>query len=402
MTKTRIDSHETIHEYASSENVLRLPNIMKAYDQTTEGTEMTSKHQITNGRSAAEHRSNTSRQSTRRLRRVFLTACTMVKNEAPYILEWIEFSRMQGFDRIIIYDHKSVDNVMMLNEFYREHAPGSHIHVLKSLELQPWHVEENLQELNFQHCLETYGNATEWMVGFDVDEFMYSPAFGTVADMLRNTSALARRQGVPPPTFVTSDNLNFGSSGQRHRFENRLERSADGRVRYLNPCGLQLITDHVRRGLSPLVAGEEAAYEEMVGGAAAWICRLEGMFSPCRHNPGKSVFRPPAVELAGVHHPRRFRTEALTLYSAPPLLVGNHYYYRSRADVELKAAQWRDGKGLPEHARNFNLTDARFWGRLEDRALRERFGGALLRRMRRLVTTEGARACLHGAGRGAA
>ena len=38
-----------------------------------------------------------------------------------------------------------------------------------------------------------------------------------------------------------------------------------------------------------------------------WICELKGVFPPCRHNPGKAIFRPEDVAEAGVHLPRTFR-----------------------------------------------------------------------------------------------
>ena len=190
--------------------------------------------------------------------RFLLTACTMVQNEAPYVVEWIEYNRIQGIDRIIIYDHDSTDNITLLNDLYQQHDPGFRVHVMKSLAKPA--SGRGLAQKNFQHCLDEYGNSTEWMMIADVDEYLHSPAFGTLASMLRNLSAIERRRSLHL-SGVTSVNLNFGSSGQEHRFENRLARRADGRVAYCNPCGLQLITDHVRRGPARNIFGEEQEYQ---------------------------------------------------------------------------------------------------------------------------------------------
>ena len=201
--------------------------------------------------------------------RFLLTACTMVQNEAPYVVEWIEYNRIQGIDRIIIYDHDSTDNITLLNDLYQQHDPGFRVHVMKSLAKPA--SGRGLAQKNFQHCLDEYGNSTEWMMIADVDEYLHSPAFGTLASMLRNLSAIERRRGLHL-SGVTSVNLNFGSSGQEHRFENRLARRADGRVAYCNPCGLQLITDHVRRGPARNIFGEEQEYQARswrAGGASA-------------------------------------------------------------------------------------------------------------------------------------
>ncbi len=326
----------------------------------------------------------------------FMTACTMVKNEVPYIIEWIEFNRLQGFERIIIYDGGSADNVTLLNELYQQQEDSSFpLVVLPSVEFIDG---ENLQRLNFQHCLDTYGPSTEWMANMDVDEFLHSPAFGTVADMLRNLTLIARNRNFSV-TDVTSVNLNFGSSGQLYRFENRLTRGPDGRAVHENGCGLQLITDHVLRGPATHVYGaaEAAEYEQLTKGL--WICDLPGFFPPCRHNPGKAIFRAAAVAEAGVHIPTRMHSSGEQVNWDPPLLIGNHYYYRSRDDVELKAKQWRGGIGMPDHVRNFNLTNELLWSRTRDEGLRRSWGGELARRVGGLTRTAGS--CQHGFGRGA-
>ncbi len=309
----------------------------------------------------------------------------MVKNEAPYIVEWVEFNRQQGIDRFIIYDDGSSDNVSLLSEFYQQQDLDITVHVLQAI-TGDLHLR---QQLTLQHCLDAFGNTTDWMMNLDVDEFLYSPAFGTIASMLRNMTAFSKQHGLNLTAF-TSTNLNFGSSGQQFRFENALVQGDSGRVEYRNGCGAQLITDHVLRGHFPY----SQAHENLTRRIGPRICSLPGSFSPCRHNPGKTVFSPPAVEIAGVHFPEKLRHPRASINWNPPLLVGNHYYYRSREDVELKASQWR----MSEHVRNYNITDSLLWSVVPDDFLRARWGPELARRMRQLTSRRGA--CANGVGRG--
>ena len=39
-----------------------------------------------------------------------LSFVAIVKNEAPYIVEWIEFHRLVGVDKFYIYDNESSEN----------------------------------------------------------------------------------------------------------------------------------------------------------------------------------------------------------------------------------------------------------------------------------------------------
>ena len=193
-------------------------------------------------------------------KRFFLTVCTMVKNEACYIVEWIEHYRIMGVDRIVIFDHDSMDNVTLVKDLYAQHAPDFAIHVHQSLVRNSTQLDRNLQEMNLQMCLDLYGGSTEWMANLDVDEFIYSPQYGTLADHLRNLTAIERATGGRFSSVV-SVNLNFGTSGQLHRFDNALARSPDGRVEYRNPCGPQFITDHVLRGPATVIFGEAQEYQ---------------------------------------------------------------------------------------------------------------------------------------------
>lgn len=43
----------------------------------------------------------------------------MVRNEIPYLFEWIEFHRLQGVDHFILYDDESTDHVYLLPLLYQ-------------------------------------------------------------------------------------------------------------------------------------------------------------------------------------------------------------------------------------------------------------------------------------------
>ena len=78
------------------------------------------------------HNSGRSEQTNRRrffLGKSVLTVCTMAKDEVAYIVEWVEFMRIQGVQQFVIYDDGSRDNITLLKQFYEQNDPECLVHV---------------------------------------------------------------------------------------------------------------------------------------------------------------------------------------------------------------------------------------------------------------------------------
>ena len=39
-----------------------------------------------------------------------INVCSIIKNEAPYLLEWVLFHKLIGVDKFVLYDDYSTDN----------------------------------------------------------------------------------------------------------------------------------------------------------------------------------------------------------------------------------------------------------------------------------------------------
>lgn len=91
------------------------------------------------------------------------TVCLIVKNEGPYLLEWIAHHRLIGFDKIVIYNNNSTDNSKELLEKlakkgvidYRFWDKGAH---------------ESPQITAYKDALDKA--QTEWIFFIDADEFL--------------------------------------------------------------------------------------------------------------------------------------------------------------------------------------------------------------------------------------
>ena len=128
-----------------------------------------------------------------------LVAVAMVRNEARYIREWIEFHRLMGFQKFLIYENGSTDGTVAILENYRQED---------IVEIIPWpHFLEGFgtQAMAYAHALAHIGPRTHWIAFFDVDEYMFSPQGNTISDVLKEYDDL--------PTLVVFW-LMFGTSGR--------------------------------------------------------------------------------------------------------------------------------------------------------------------------------------------
>jgi hypothetical protein len=332
-----------------------------------------------------------------------LTVCTVVQNEVPYIIEWIEYMTIQGVDRFVIYDDRSTDNVTLINELYQQHDRAVKVNVLKAI--APFHQEPSLN-----HCLKTYGNTTVWMMVSDVDEFMYSPSHGTLKEMLLAFPHIEMQQNKSfnwiRAACLSSRYSTVLPNGvqQQNKFEYRIYKNANGRVVFENGCGLQLIMSHTRRGPEGRLSLAERQLEsELLGSIEEChtrnlnysdVIKVIGTCPPrecnktdvslCRwKGPGKSMFRPEEVLKSSVHEPEMWKTKGVEYHSSKtPLLWCRHYNLRSREDAYTKA-----------RILTFELVDNTFWSAVNDTSLYTTWKSQLVERMLNLTSLQGT--CQH-------
>lgn len=96
----------------------------------------------------------------------FLAACAIIKDEADYILEWIAFHRVVGFEYFYIYDNESSDGVGSLLAPLEAHGICTRT---------PWpraQEPDAPQTRAYRHAMASIGNQTTWLATIDADEFV--------------------------------------------------------------------------------------------------------------------------------------------------------------------------------------------------------------------------------------
>jgi len=129
---------------------------------------------------------------------VNLAICVIVKNEAEYIREWLEFHKLVGVERFYLYDNDSTDNLQEVLQTY-----------IKSGEVIYHHISLRPGQLPaYVHYLEAYRAESVWTAFIDVDEFL----FGTVEDDLNKIlDKYLQYDGLAANWLV------FGSSGNQEK-----------------------------------------------------------------------------------------------------------------------------------------------------------------------------------------
>ncbi|XP_038885720.1 glycosyltransferase family 92 protein RCOM_0530710-like isoform X1 [Benincasa hispida] len=103
--------------------------------------------------------------------------CTMLRNQAQFLKEWIIYHAHLGVRRWFIYDNNSDDDIedVIASIFSVKHNISRHI--------WPW---IKTQEAGFAHCALRARDSCKWVGFIDVDEFFYLPNGLPLLDVLRN------------------------------------------------------------------------------------------------------------------------------------------------------------------------------------------------------------------------
>ena len=119
----------------------------------------------------------------------------IVRNEASYIREWIEFHLLVGISRFYIYDNGSDDGLMSVLEPY---VAAGNVRVI------PWEGfvhQRSVQQLAYAHAVANVAGDIGWLAFLDVDEFLFSPTGASVVEVLKSQ---------PPHAALAIARVEFG------------------------------------------------------------------------------------------------------------------------------------------------------------------------------------------------
>lgn len=110
-----------------------------------------------------------------------LAITSIQRNRAPWLMEWLAFHLLVGFDRFYLYLHKCDDGSAELAQRLSRHYP---------VVVHPFDAADRPQLVAYQHAWNAYGAQVDWMAFIDGDEFLFPTRAATMADALQPFQAL--------------------------------------------------------------------------------------------------------------------------------------------------------------------------------------------------------------------
>jgi vacuolar-type H+-ATPase subunit F/Vma7 len=103
-----------------------------------------------------------------------LSAAAIVKNEAPYIREWIEYHKLVGVEKFYIYNNESEDNIKEVLQPYIDSAEVEYIDF----------PGKAVQCKAYSDAIRRFRNETKWMAIIDIDEFIVPVTAEKITDVI--------------------------------------------------------------------------------------------------------------------------------------------------------------------------------------------------------------------------
>lgn len=99
-----------------------------------------------------------------------IAICTIVKDEAKNLDEWIKYYLNLGVDNIYIYDNESEDEILSI--------------LAKYPQVEYFFIKGKCRQLSANnHCLQNFGDKHDWIGFLDMDEFLV-PISDTIQNIL--------------------------------------------------------------------------------------------------------------------------------------------------------------------------------------------------------------------------
>ncbi|WP_319585403.1 tetratricopeptide repeat protein [uncultured Desulfobulbus sp.] len=104
-----------------------------------------------------------------------IAIASIQRDRGPWIIEWLAFHMLIGFNQFYIYVHKSIDDMTIKLLKLSQHYP---------IVVHQVSTDDRPQLSCYQHAYNSYGQLVDWMAFIDGDEFLFPTAKSQMAAAL--------------------------------------------------------------------------------------------------------------------------------------------------------------------------------------------------------------------------
>jgi hypothetical protein len=148
-----------------------------------------------------------------------ISIVAMIKNEVEYIKEWLEYHKLVGVDKFIIYDNNSTDNLKEILQPYIISGEVDYIFYPKTqsdFEKKGKKTEYwAFQAYAYNDAIKKYRNKSKWIGFIDIDEFIVPVKKNKIIDVINEikNDVLKRKMF----TGLAVNWVTYGFSGHRDK-----------------------------------------------------------------------------------------------------------------------------------------------------------------------------------------
>jgi len=103
--------------------------------------------------------------------------CTIGKNENRYIREYVEFYKKMKVDILFLYDNNDI-NGERFEEVISDYIADDYVEIINYRGLS------TPQRRSYQECYQKNMDLYDWLIVYDIDEYIYMKDFDNVKDFL--------------------------------------------------------------------------------------------------------------------------------------------------------------------------------------------------------------------------
>ncbi|MDR2686068.1 MAG: glycosyltransferase family 92 protein [Rickettsiales bacterium] len=155
----------------------------------------------------------------------FLSAVAIIKNEAPYLKEWIEYHRLVGVEKFYLYDNESTDNTKDVLAPYIKSGVVEYI----------YYPGDAMQRKAYNDCLKKYHLESKWLGIFDLDEFIVPVSTKTIPEFLKTMPHGTSQLLISWLLFGSSGHKTMPAGGVLESYKNRAPESHPRYKAIVNP-----------------------------------------------------------------------------------------------------------------------------------------------------------------------